>query len=87
MFLIRKSFPIILFLALISHLYAQESLQPNQIIEVFRHGARGPLSGYDKSWPNYEFGALTESGTRQHFVLGKTLTKKYPNISNRAYPF
>jgi len=44
--------------------------------------------GYDKSWYGWEFGALTASGTRQHYILGKTLAKKYPNIFKGAYnPF
>jgi len=78
-------FTVFVLFSLFIALTTQTQKEPSQIIEVFRHGARGPLSGYDKSWQNHEFGALTASGTRQHFILGKTLAKKYPKFFSKAY--
>ena len=66
------------FSCLFSGLLAQDA-QPDMIIEVFRHGARAPSSNqYDSTWTN--LGELTEVGMRMHYVLGKALALKYPNI-------
>jgi len=71
----------VVLLALVSFALTKEPLsQPSQIIEVFRHGARGPLSGYDSSWPWGLWGALTPAGKRQQYVLGKFNSEKYPHL-------
>jgi len=53
---------------------------PSQIIEIFRHGARGPLTKYDQSWLRSEWGQLTIPGVQQQYSLGKTLAQRYPNL-------
>jgi len=82
-----KSFMIPLLISLLSSLVFTTNIQsePSHIIEVFRHGARGPLSGYDKTWHSHEYGALTAAGTRQHYILGKALAKKYPKFFSKSY--
>jgi len=71
----------IVLLVLVSFASTKEPLsRPSQIIEVFRHGARGPLSGYDSSWPFGLWGALTPAGKRQQYVLGKFNSEKYPHL-------
>jgi hypothetical protein len=54
-----------------------ECAHPDQIVEVFRHGARGPLAGYDPSWSLDQWGVLTPVGMRQQYILGKVLSQKY----------
>jgi len=61
-----------------------ELSKPDQIIEVFRHGARGPFIGFDRSWPKEQKGQLTPAGMHQHYVLGRTLSKKYSHIFNES---
>ena len=73
----------LLFCVIISS-HAQERA-PDQIIEVFRHGARAPLHDYDPSWKPSEFGNLTAIGMRQQYVLGKLLASKYPTIFGASY--
>jgi len=58
----------------------QGKQQPDQIIQIFRHGARGPLTDYDSSWPSYQWGQLTPVGLRQHYILGKVLAEKYSHL-------
>jgi len=61
------------------------SSQPDQIIEIFRHGARGPVGAYDPSWPVNQWGVLTPVGMRQQYILGKVLSQKYSNLLQSAY--
>lgn len=58
---------IILFLFSFLTLFASKL---HMVIEIFRHGAREPLSKYFK--PNFipSLGELTPVGMRQHFILG-----------------
>lgn len=61
--------------------------QPDQLIEIFRHGARGPLSPYDPSWPTSQWGVLTAVGMRQQYILGKVLSEKYSDLLGAAYNY
>ena len=62
----------------------EQPSRPDQIIEIFRHGARGPFIGFDKSWPQDQKGQLTPAGMHQHYVLGRVLARKYPHIFDGA---
>ncbi len=73
----------LLFCLIISS-YAEDRA-PDQIIEIFRHGARTPLHDYDPSWKSSEFGNLTAVGIRQQYILGKYLASKYPTIFGTPY--
>ena len=66
---------------------AQAQAKPDQIIEIFRHGARGPLHDYDPSWKLSEYGALTPAGMRQQYVLGKVLAEKYSHLLGADYDY
>jgi len=63
----------------------QQQTQPDQVIEIFRHGARGPLTGYDPQWSSSELGQLTTNGMVQQYNLGKALAQKYPNLVAGGY--
>jgi len=63
---------------LIAHSQAQ--VQPDQVIEIFRHGARGPLDSYDPQWSSSELGQLTTVGMVEQYNLGKTFATKYSNL-------
>jgi len=63
----------------------EDIAQPDQIIEIFRHGARGPLYGYDPTWNASDYGALTPVGMRQHYILGKFLAQKYSHLLGDPY--
>jgi len=79
--------PLFLFACLLPVIFSQSD-QPDQIIGFFRHGARGPLSGYDSSWSYDDWGMLTAPGLRQEFLMGRLLAKKYPKVFGPAYdPF
>jgi len=65
---------------------AQDTSRPDQIIEVFRHGARGPLVRFDHAWQKDQMGQLTEPGTRQKYILGRVLNKKYPHLVGEMTP-
>lgn len=54
---------------------------PRLVIELFRHGARGPLKTEDAYWRGLE-GKLTTLGKAQHYVLGAALIQKYPHLSS-----
>ena len=54
--------------------------RPLMVIELFRHGARGPHSiRGDPYWEGRE-GMLTDVGKAQHVVLGGKMVKRYPFI-------
>ena len=78
-----------LFLTFISHILtsSEQASKPDQIIQLFRHGARGPLSNYDPSWPLSEWGMLTPAGMRQQYILGNVLGQKYPDIFGDSYEY
>jgi hypothetical protein len=61
--------------------------KPDLIIELFRHGARGPLGPQDDSWPLSEWGVLTPVGMRQQYILGKVLSERYPQTFNDPYNY
>ncbi|KRX08511.1 hypothetical protein PPERSA_12992 [Pseudocohnilembus persalinus] len=49
-----------------------------QVIEIFRHGTRGPLYNiYDWQEQQENMGELLPAGMRQHYELGKQLRKEY----------
>jgi len=73
-------------LNLVQKLQAQEQeRQPDQIIEIFRHGARAPLTTFDPQWSDSQLGELTIVGMLQHYELGKSLAEKYPNLVASGY--
>jgi len=74
------------FLIYLSHTASSTTTaQPDQVIGFFRHGARGPLSGYDSTWSYDDWGMLTSVGMRQEFLLGQILQKKYSKIFGATY--
>lgn len=78
----------ILLCFIISTVFCQaiDSIQPDQIIEIFRHGAKTPESAaYDPRWTN--FGELTPVGMRQQYILGKVLANKYSTLLGTAYDY
>jgi len=60
--------------------------KPDQIIQIFRHGARGPLVIYDQAWKKEQKGQLTEAGIRQEYILGRVLTNKYSHLIGEQTP-
>jgi len=62
-----------------------QALEPDQVIEFVRHGARAPLSGYDPQWSDSELDMLTTVGMVQHYDLGRDLAEKYPNLIASGY--
>jgi len=64
---------------------SQQSPLPDQVIEIFRHGARGPITGYDPQWSSSELGKLTKTGMVEQYNLGKALAEKYPNLVASGY--
>lgn len=59
---------------------------PSLVIEVFRHGARGPIvDKFDKTWKE-ELGQLTGVGMRQHYLLGVALKERYPSFFEKYDP-
>ena len=62
------------------------SQSPSLVINIFRHGARGPLSKtIDPTWDPELYGQLTPVGMRMQYLLGKALSKRYPNLLQKAY--
>lgn len=72
-------------LLLLAHCRTDE--KPDQIIEIFRHGARSPNHNYDPSWPASQYGVLTPVGMRQHYILGKVLSEKYSHLLGPPYDY
>jgi len=64
---------------------SQQSPLPDQVIEIFRHGARGPVFSYDPQWSSSELGKLTRTGMVQHYNIGKSIAQKYPNLVASGY--
>jgi len=59
------------------------TVEPDMVIEIFRHGARGPLNETYNPKPNEwgnDIGQLTPVGMRMHYLLGGSLKSKYPNL-------
>jgi len=52
---------------------------PKLVINLFRHGARGPLKSDDLYWKGLE-GQLTSTGKAQHYILGASLIQRYPHL-------
>ena len=80
-----KSFVLLLLSAFAVLSFAEE---PHLAIEIFRHGARGPLNAtYDdpNSWGN-DLGQLTPVGQRMHYLLGVALRNKYPELITNYDP-
>ena len=65
----------------------QDDPKPDQIVELFRHGARGPIYDYDDSWNVSQYGMLTAVGMRQQYILGKVLSQKYSDLLGTAYDY
>lgn len=48
------------------------------VVEVHRHGARGPLNDYwNGKDQKYYWGQLVPSGMREHYILGQAMRKEY----------
>ena len=75
---------LLLFVTLVAHLALPQATKPDQVIELFRHGARTPIFKYDRSWPVSE-GVLTTVGMLQHYNLGKKLAERYPHLVESGY--
>jgi len=84
---VRRSILVIgVLLAIIALSYADVSASPSLVINVFRHGARGPTQKkVDKTWDPSLYGQLTPVGMRQQYLLGAGLAKKYPNLFNKPF--
>jgi len=63
----------------------QAAAQPDQVIELFRHGARGPITSYDPQWSQSELGQLTVAGMVEQYNLGKKIATNYPNLVASGY--
>jgi len=59
--------------------------KPDQVIQLFRHGARAPLEAYDPSWASSDLGRLTVLGLKQQFYLGKNISELYPELVGSTY--
>ena len=73
---------------LLIHIYicSSQNQSPALVIEICRHGARGPLyPEYDETWPEDQYNELTNVGMSEHFYLGKALAKRYPEILKPPY--
>jgi len=70
------------FLIILAQLKAQK---PDQVIQIFRHGARGSNSNYDPQWTRSESGKLTKVGMVDHYNLGKVLAQKYAHLIASGY--
>jgi len=71
----------------LTHVSHAQFGSPDNVIELCRHGARGPGDNtFDKTWPSWGLSNLTPAGMRQHFILGAALAKKYPNIFGSLNP-
>jgi len=65
---------------------ASAQQKPDLVIEMCRHGARNALSNqYDNYFDPTYYGDLTPAGMRQHYLLGSSLVKEYPNILGVPY--
>ena len=54
---------------------------PDFVLEIFRHGARSVESSeYDNTWDDIGYAELTSVGIRQHYVLGRILRERYPDL-------
>ncbi|EWS71522.1 histidine acid phosphatase family protein (macronuclear) [Tetrahymena thermophila SB210] len=74
----------ILILLLVGSIQVQAELQ--FVIEIYRHGARGPLGDwYDAREQKYTYGELTATGQRQHYNLGAQLRKEYSGFLPDSY--
>jgi len=59
---------------------------PSLVVNVFRHGARGPKSkDVDPNWDPSLYAQLTPVGQRQQYLLGAGLAKKYPHILGKSF--
>jgi lysosomal acid phosphatase len=59
-----------------------------QVIELIRHGARGPVvKGYydTNKWNTELFGQLNAAGLRQHYNLGRKLREEYGNFLSLTF--
>jgi len=59
--------------------------QPDMVVEVFRHGARGPVRDQLNTWGK-ETGQLTGVGMRMHYLLGAALRDRYPTLLTNYDP-
>jgi len=54
--------------------------QPKLVIELFRHGARGPVYTNGEPYWRGKEGKLTDAGKAQHFIAGVKLMQRYPHL-------
>ena len=58
---------------------------PSLVLIVSRHGARAPTDTmYDNTWGD-QYGQLTKTGVRQHYLLGAALYTKYGGGALKNY--
>lgn len=80
----------LLYCCLFSLFFSVLSAKLAMLIEIFRHGARGPIYSYWNA-PSFNFpGELTSVGIRQHYLLGCELRREYielqPFLSSKYDP-
>jgi len=78
-------------LIFLAFLHVAFSSSPKLVIELFRHGARGPLYHQNDNYWKGKEGQLTHIGRAQHLVLGASMIQQYPHLKealkdpNRLY--
>lgn len=78
---------IALFITLSAFSLSSAAVQvPSLVVNVFRHGARGPTHNKtDPTWDHFQYGQLTAVGERMQYLLGAGLAKKYPHLLGKAF--
>lgn len=65
---------------LLNILTSLQDTPPSLIIDLFRHGSRGPNDNrWDPTWDSSDCNELTAVGMRQHYILGKVIREEYTN--------
>jgi hypothetical protein len=63
-----------------------DTQKPSLVVNVFRHGARGPKDkDFDPNWDPSLYSQLTPVGQRMQYLLGAGLAKKYPHILGKSF--
>ena len=79
-----KSYKTLILISLLSILIQAQN--PDLVIIMARHGARAVLSSqYNNDWSLNEFGDLTPTGMRQHYLLGSALSQQYSSLFPPPY--
>jgi Histidine phosphatase superfamily (branch 2) len=80
----RSIIPTVMIWAFIGFAHGQNQYTVQMVTNVFRHGARTPVTNYlNYQWANnIGIGNLTFGGMRQHYYLGAQLQKNYSALLN-----